>query len=118
MSIIVTIRNSSQAWDLARDTYEQRGWTYPAFCELFGYMEEVAAGESLEFDPLGWACEHSFWETAAAYCKDCAAGHYAEMVEKNENGGRDSLEQLCLDYLAGNTVIIYSGVNGLVIEDF
>jgi len=118
MSIIVTIRNASQAWDLTRGLYARRGWTYSAFCELFGYMEEVAVGEPLEFDPLGWACDHSFWETATACCEDCVAAHYAELVEKNENGDEDSLEQLCLDFLEASAALVYSGVNGVVIRDF
>ena len=120
MSIIVTIRNSSQAWDLVRDTYELRGWTYEAFCELFDYMNERSLGEPWEFDPVAWVREYSTWKTATACCEGRYKINYAELVEKNENenGDEDSLEQLCLDFLADHTSIVYNDLNGLVIANF
>jgi len=119
MSIVHTIHDASQAWDLAGELQVRRG-SYPALCALFHYMEEVAAGEPIEFDPVGWAREFSTWETAAACCEDCRETYYAELVEENESyeGDEDTLEQLCLDYLGAIEALVYSGVDGVVIKDF
>ena len=99
-----------------------QSWTYPAFQALFDYMEELSneMSEPLEFDPLGWACEYSTYETAAACCEECHETHYAELVEENDGDGgdEDTLEQLCLDFLEHNAaVLVYSGVNGVVIRN-
>jgi len=97
-----------------------QGWTYPSFQALFDYMDEWSAGEPIEFDPIGWACSYSTWETAVACCEDCHGTQYAALVEENESNGGDgdTLEQLCLDYLTHNVGgVVYHGVNGVVIRD-
>jgi len=120
MSIVNTLHNASQAWDLARDLQAMQGWTYPAFQALFDYLDEWSAGEPIEFDPSAWACDYSTYETAVACCEDRHGPQYAELAEENEGDGGDgdTLEQLCLDYLEHNVgVLVYSGVNGVVVED-
>jgi len=121
MSIINTLHHASQAWDLARNLQAMDGWTYPTFQALFDYLDELSGEEPIEFDPRGWACEYSTWETAAACCEDCHGTQYAELVEENDGDGGDgdTLEQLCLDYLTHHAgVLVYSGGDGVVIRDF
>ena len=122
MSIITTIHSAAQAWDLARDLQAMQDWSYPAFRAMFNYMEELSAelGEQMEFDPVGWASEYSYWESAAACYEDCYEDQYADLVAKNEKneGDGDSLERLCFNYLAHHATIVYSnGPRGLVIRD-
>ena len=122
MSIITTIHSAAQAWDLARDLQAMQTWSFAAFQALFNYMEERSdeIGEQMEFDPIAWACEYSFWESAEDYCRDCYADQFCVMVEENEKneGDGDSLERLCFHYLSHHATIIYSnGPRGLVVED-
>ena len=119
MSIITTLDNAAEAWDLQ----SRSDWTYPEFQALFNYMDERSneMGEQVEFDPIAWVCEYSFGETAAAYCEDCHADQYAELVEENKEneGDEDSLEQICFNYLSRSTTVVYSnGPRGIVVEDF
>ena len=126
MSIIHTLHSAQAwdlAWDLARNFQPMQGWSYPAFRALFNHMDEMSTelGEQMEFDPIAWANEYSFWPSAEAYCRDCYADQYAELAEENESnkGDGDSLERACFNYLSRHTTIIYSnGCRGLVVEDF
>ena len=116
--------HSAQAWDLAKNLPAMQGWSYPAFCALFAYMEEITMGEQ-EADPRAWAYGYSYWKSAEACCKECHADQYADLIAKlaeDDDSDEDSLEQACLDYLSHHTTVIYSngsdGSDGIIVEDF
>lgn len=112
MSIINYVSSDDLYHDLK--SMDRDNFSYDGAKALMEYLEQLSddCGDNIEYDPIGFCCEYSEYETIGMLADD-----YPDAPQADDYDDPDDWEEELYDWLNDRTTVIEFD-NGIIIQDF